>query len=149
MMQRCTKVWYKVMLCLPGEGFVPFSGSRHLYGKLECQGRLGPSNQAGAFPWKESGGPEYTAYVSELYERVYQKPLSKCVALPWHFARGILAEEDGLTVDWAQYAISLRRGRRQNRATNVMKKYRNLREPLPFSNPKTNPFHQSADTDDL
>ncbi|KAG0573170.1 hypothetical protein KC19_VG154300 [Ceratodon purpureus] len=138
------------MLCLSEYGFVPYTGSRHLYGKDEFRAQFGPCNEADAFLWIERGGAEYHAYVSELYKRVYQKPLWNCTALPWHFTRGLLGEEDGLNVEWAQYAISLRRRGKRNRAPTLIKKYRDIRCPLPFKNPRTKPtlIQSSSDYSD-
>ncbi|KAG0606153.1 hypothetical protein M758_9G118300, partial [Ceratodon purpureus] len=95
------KQWYVDFLCLPGAGYVPSQGNRNFYPKTECRARMGVPSHLGTYPWVHRGNEEYLNYVTELYERVCQKKLKRGDYLPWHFVRGLLAEEDGEAVDWA------------------------------------------------
>lgn len=146
MTRECSKVWYRDMLCLSSAGFLPSKGSCHLYPKSECRERLGAPNRVGAYPWRHRRGEEYADYVKELYERVHQKKLHPSAMLPWHFARGLLAEEDGVQVDWAQYAEGNRRGANRNARMKPLKKYRNLRRPMPFPHPPPRPVALAAES---
>ncbi|KAG0573895.1 hypothetical protein KC19_VG219400 [Ceratodon purpureus] len=132
MMRECSKQWYRDRLCLSRDGFLPSKASRHLYPKSECPERLGTPNCVGACAWHHRGGVHYVQYVKELYERVHQKKLHPSDMLPWHFARGLLAEEDGLLVDWAKYTDGNRRGGKRNAKKKILKKYGNLRRHVPF-----------------
>ncbi|KAG0596865.1 hypothetical protein M758_UG290500 [Ceratodon purpureus] len=144
MVRHCSKVWYKHMLCLPSEGFVPSKTRSHLYSKKECRERLGASNWYGRYPWRHRGGPAFIGYVMELFERVYQKKLYESDMLPWHFARRLLAQEDSVKVDWAQYAVAHRRVGSRDTLQRLMDKYRHLRKPLPFTNPFAAPRSQHS-----
>ncbi|KAG0574161.1 hypothetical protein KC19_VG239400 [Ceratodon purpureus] len=62
-----------------------------------------------------------------------------------HFARGVLAEYDGVAVDWAQYAVSLHRKGTHNSVTKKMTKYRNPCRPIPWKNPRPIPQAPSPD----
>ena len=135
-----TKQWYVEFLCLPGDGFVPGHGDRNFYPKSECRARMGSPSHLGTYPWAHRGPPSYERYVTELYERVCQKKLKRGENLPWHFVRGLLAEEDGEPVDWAEFAVSKRRGPgRRYPALRILPMYRNLRHPLPFKARKCHP----------
>ncbi|KAG0624621.1 hypothetical protein M758_3G261700 [Ceratodon purpureus] len=65
--------------------------------------------------------------------------------LPYHFARGVLAEHDGVAVDWAQYAVSMRRCGGHNAASKLMPKYKNPRRPIQWKNPRPTPLPPSPE----
>ena len=149
MAPECTKQWYRDTLCLSSDGFLPSKGERHLYPKSECRERLGSPNSVGAYPWRHRGGVEYVQYVKELYERVHQKKLYPSDMLPWHFARGLLAQEDGMQVDWAEYAARNRRGAKRNAMMKPLKKYSNLRRPVPFTHVPPQPKNPTRESTPL
>ncbi|KAG0597211.1 hypothetical protein M758_UG320900 [Ceratodon purpureus] len=60
-------------------------------------------------------------HITTIRERVHQKKIYLSDMLPWHFARGVLAEEDGIPVDWAQYAVGLRRAGSAARRIKILK----------------------------
>ena len=39
-----------------------------------------------------------------LFQRVFQRPIGRSDAIPYHFGRGLLAERKGIPIDWAGYA---------------------------------------------
>ena len=128
--------WFRDFLLLPSTGMVPGKCPRTLYPKSLCRDRLGPSNDLGAYPWREYFNPPYQAYIGELFERAHQRKLREDECLPYHFARGVLAEYDGLAVDWAKYAVSIRRKGCANGAMKILSKYRKPRRPIEWLNPR-------------
>ena len=100
-------------MLLNGHGFVPGDpATHHVFGKHEVEARWGPAVEfvegIGApcrgFELRDEDGEEYNLYVTELFERVHQRPLLRRV-LPLHFARGLGVEAKGEPVNWVAFAM--------------------------------------------
>ena len=66
----------------------------------------GPKSSTG-FAFHSQDNPAYEEYIRDLYTRVLQVvwPISRVI--PFHFARGLLAEARGMDVNWAEFVYKM------------------------------------------
>ena len=102
--ELCSIPWFCYYMQLPNEGVTP---------TVTPTSEM-PSRPALAHFWRPKRGPGYTfdnhdspryeVYVRELFTRVLQVKWPLSGVLPFHFARGLLAEAMGMSVNWAEFA---------------------------------------------
>jgi hypothetical protein len=127
------------MLLLADSGGIPGlprGGVKAL--KANCVAAFGPAQAGGRYSFRGRGSVEYELYTLELLERTHQEDVENVSTLPYHFARGLLDEENGELVNWS-FFVHRRRSRR--RRTNfdsgiVLPKYKDLKCPCPFRHPR-------------
>ena len=105
MPEQCSIPWFTTFMALLNSGVVP---------TVTPPDQL-PSRQALLQFWgrKDRHGvtfinhknPSYALYVRELYNRVLQLKWPLNGVIPFHFARGLMAEAVGLAVNWAEFAF--------------------------------------------
>jgi hypothetical protein len=106
--------------------------------KVDCAAKFGFPTAKGQYPFLHRGSPAYRLYVRDLYRRVYQQDAGDERFVPWHFARGLLEEEAGNSVNWARVVHCRMAKHRKGRPISqcLLANFRNLSKPFPFQFPK-------------
>ena len=91
----------------------------------------GPKYNSG-YTFDSHGSTEYEEYTRELFIRVLQVQWPLNSVLPYHFARGLLAEARGEDVNWAEFAfIKTHPHQSRDGIPRVLPEFENLGGPLP------------------
>ena len=106
--------------------------------KADCFAEFGPPTAQGRYSFLHRGCTEYAMYIRDLYRRVYQRDGNEETTIPWHFARGLLEEERGMSVNWARIAYRRISKYKKGKAfvECLLPAFQNLSEPFPFQFPK-------------
>jgi hypothetical protein len=132
-------MWYRDILLLPDEGGVPgLPAGGVKTSKADCVPAFGPATPAGRYRFHGRGSVEYLSYTLELLERTHQENVHNVSCLPYHFARGLLDEENGELINWTLFALRRqgRHGRRKRPSEDILPKYKGLKLPIPFVHPR-------------
>ena len=104
-MEPASILWFTHFMALNNTGLTPsVSPSDLLPGKAECIEFWGPKSNHG-HTFDNQDNPAYEIYVKELYTRVLQLIWPISGVMPFHFARGLVAEASGLDINWAEFAF--------------------------------------------
>ena len=100
-----TKPWFRTEHGLNATGFIPGTNlmERHC-SRAEYVAFWGPKNLHNGTRYKRKVSPRMVRRIRYLFQRVFQKPIGRSDAIPYHFGRGLLAERKGIPIDWAGYA---------------------------------------------
>ena len=91
---------------------------------------LGPKNGAG-YIFENHGDLRYEEYVRELFKPVVQVNWPASGILPFHFARGVVAEALGMEIDWAELAYKITHPHQSHsKIPRVLPEFKTLEEPL-------------------
>lgn len=139
-MEPGSRAWYREVLLLSDDGAVPgLPGGGVKASKADCIAAFGPPTSAGRYFFRGRGSVQYEAYTLELLEQTQQEIVHSVTSLPYHFARGLLDEENGEVVNWALFALRRQHlhCRRKPVHDYLLPKYRGYVEvPIPFQHPK-------------
>lgn len=131
--QPCSFAWFRVYMQLPGNGIVPMVTPNELMPSREIMAMYwGPKTSSG-FTFHNHGSWEFEEYVRELYSRVLQQKWPQNSLLPFHFARGLVAEAMDQDVNWAEFAVKVTHPHqwRHSSAPRLLPEYAELTAPLP------------------
>ena len=134
-----SKAWYREILLLPDSGAVPGVPGRGVKSsKGDCVAAFGAATSAGRYKFRGRGSPQYESYTLELLERTQQEDVENVTSLPYHFARGLLDEENGDPVNWTLFALRRQRAHARRKSTSeyLLPKYRGADLPIPFVHPR-------------
>lgn len=97
--------WFRDDQGLNATGLIPGTGllEEHV-SREEYVAFWGPKTYTNGTRYKTKVSRRMVRRIRFLYQRVFQRPIGKADAIPYHFGRGLLAERKGLPVDWASYA---------------------------------------------
>ena len=91
----------------------------------------GPKMASG-FVFIDHGNPRYEVYARELFTRVLQIPWPISSVIPFHFARGLMAEAADLDINWAEFAYKVTHPHQSHSGVpRILPAYEDLLEPLP------------------
>ena len=99
--------WFVEFMRLSNRGVIPsvtlseLMPTRHQLAEF-----WGPKDGHG-YIFKNFGSEAYEHYVRILLLRVLQTPWPLSGAIPFHFAKGLIAEAIGMDVDWAEFAFKV------------------------------------------
>ena len=124
--------WFQRYMRLGNAGVTPtVTPSAYLPSRVELAQFFGPKHKSG-FTFDNHGNDAYERYIRELYTRVLQQPWPLSGVLPFHFARGVLAEAMGLEVNWAEFAFKATHPHQSHGPhPRVLEDYGNIEDPLP------------------
>ena len=117
---------------LPSEGVVPTTTpTAEMPSQLALAQFFGPKQKSG-FSFENHGNPAYEMYVRELHRRVLQKQFPISWVLPFHFARGLVAEAVGMPVAWAEFAYKqIHPHQSHSGKFRILPEFENISVPLP------------------
>ena len=126
-------LWYVQYMRLHNDGIVPtVSPPEMLTSRQELALFWGPKTAAG-FAFDNYGSDEYERYVQRFYKRVLQLKWLVTRVIPFHFARGLLAEAMGEDINWAEFAFKATHPWQRSGDPRVLPEYADIRGPLkPF-----------------
>ena len=131
--------WFHDTMLLTEGGFVLGDPkNKFLYHKETVVEYWGEKDDCG-YSLREEDGVVYNNYVRELYERVHQREMADPLRLPLHFARGLMAKADGVCVNWCAFAIKRCFPGQKKSDFQVLPKFQDLDELVPFTWPKVFP----------
>jgi hypothetical protein len=106
--QQGTFEYFKHIVRLPFEGYSPhdYTGmSSAVVSNEMCVERFGTARRgSNCFPFKRDETDVWISEKLELYMKVHCRVLLPETYIPFHFARGILAEELRIPVNWSKFA---------------------------------------------
>ena len=124
--------WFVEFMRLHNSGLVPsVSPPELLPSRIDMADYLGPKHGAG-YTFNNHGSARYEQYIRELHRRVLQVNWPLGGILPFHFARGVVAEASGLEIDWAEFAYKITHPHQaHSRVPRVLPEFAVLMVPLP------------------
>ena len=124
--------WFVTFMRLHDVGLVPTVTPRELMPSREAVAEfMGPKVMHG-FVFDDHGSPEYARYVTELFTRVLQLNWPCSSVVPFHFARGLVAEAAGEDVNWAEFAYKMTHPHQSHTGVpRIFPEYAALLVPLP------------------
>ncbi|KAG0574729.1 hypothetical protein KC19_VG286000 [Ceratodon purpureus] len=126
--------WFSRCMLLSASRFIPSDpNAKEVSPSADVVAMWDPKTGAG-YSFKDRNGEEYYGYVCELFLRVHQRPMQDGT-LPLHFARGLLEEEKGNSVNWTKFAMRRCFPGQKRRPFQPWPKYENVRGPLPSVHP--------------
>ena len=138
--------WFRDTMLLTEGAFIPGDPkNKFMYHRETVVEYWGEKDDIG-YCLREEDGVVYNNYVVELYERVHQREMRDPPRLPLHFARGLMAEADGVCVNWCAFAIKRCFPGQKKTNFNVLPKFKDVTEPLPFTWPKIFPRTHDVNT---
>lgn len=97
--------WFATVVGLNAVGFIPGTDlGEETLSRAEYESFWGVKNYNNGTRYKRVVSPRMVRRIRGLYQMVFQRPIGITDALPYHFARGLLAERKGVQVNWAAYA---------------------------------------------
>lgn len=131
-MDHCSIPWFTTFMALSNDGVVPTVTPTHLLPSRVALAQFWGGKQGSGYTFIDHGNPEYGLYVRELHLRVLQLPWPLSGVIPHHFARGLLAEAMGISVNWAEFAYKQTHPHQSHSVyPRVLPVFENLSEPLP------------------
>ena len=119
-------------MALSNDGVVPTVTPTHLLPSRVALAQFWGGKQGSGYTFIDHGNPEYGLYVRELHLRVLQLPWPLSGVIPHHFARGLLAEAMGISVNWAEFAYKQTHPHQSRTgAFRLYPDFENIRHPLP------------------
>ena len=85
--------------------------------KGDCVTAFGPATSSGRYKFRGRGSLQYEFYTLELLERTQQEVVENVTSLPYHFAHGLLDEENGDPVNWMLFALRRQRAHARRKST--------------------------------
>ena len=97
--------WFKTMQGLNAVGYILGTNlGNNICSKQDYEAFWGRKGYNNGTRYKPYVSPRMVRRIRHLYQRVFQRPIGSADALPYHFARGLLAERNGYPINWAAYA---------------------------------------------
>ena len=124
--------WFAHYMSLNNTGLIPTVTPTELLPTRHDMAEFwGPKHGSGHY-FESHGNPLYEIYVHELHSRVVQLNWPITGVIPFHFARGLLAEAQGCEIDWATFAYKVTHPHQSHSGIpRVLPQFLELREPLP------------------
>jgi len=72
--------------------------------KVDYERCWGPKNYSNGSHYKRRVSLKMVCQIKYLYQRIFQRPIGANDVIPYHFGRGLVAEQMGILVNWATYA---------------------------------------------
>ena len=99
--------WFVEFMMLRDNGVVPSVTPTELLPSRRAMARFwGPKTDKG-WTFHNHGDVIYKYYARCLYNSVLQNPWPISEVLPFHFARGLMAEALGIEVSWAEFGYKM------------------------------------------
>ncbi|KAG0578021.1 hypothetical protein KC19_5G198400 [Ceratodon purpureus] len=130
-MEAASMPWFIHFMRLNSRGLTPtVTMTEDMPSRVAVAQFLGPKHRSG-YIFDDQGMPEYESYVRELFRRVLQLPWPVSNTMPFHFARGMLAEAMGVEMNWAEFAYRSTHPHQSNaRFPRVLLEFEEITEPL-------------------
>ena len=139
--------WFAEYMALENTGLVPsVSPTELLPSRVAMADFLGAKQGAG-YEFDNHGSLLYEDYVKNLFTRVLQLKWPLSGVIPFHFARGLVAEASGTEIDWAEFAyIKTHPHQSHSGVPRVLPEFLALQTPLPRLNKVIPPPSQQVST---
>ena len=123
--------WFSVYMRISNEGLTPtVSPTTHFPKKRELAAFWNGRSGAG-YVFHNFGDIDYEDYVHELFKRVLQLEWPISGLLPFHFARGVMAEAMARDINWCEFAYKQTHPHQSRSGIpRVLPEYKQLRVPL-------------------
>ena len=123
--------WYIRWMRLGDSGIIPTITPKEFFPSRRAMAAFfGPKTEAG-WTFHNHGDLAYEAYVRELLRRVLQINWPLSGVMPFHFARGLVAEALGAEVSWAEFAYRQTHPHQsRSGGVRILPQFSDLKEPL-------------------
>ena len=99
--------WFISYMKLRHRGVVPSVTPTEYFPSRRSMARFWGPKASNGWTFNNHGDFIYEYYARSLYNRVLQQPWPISRVLPFHFARGLMAEALGVEVSWAEFGYKM------------------------------------------